>query len=65
VASASRTSKTCSASAKLLVKITKIDDRGKLSLEPVLEEAADQEGRAAASEGPEAPPKAECFVARR
>jgi polyribonucleotide nucleotidyltransferase len=50
---------------KLLVKITKIDDRGKLSLEPVLEEAADQEGRAAASEGPEAPPKAECFVARR
>ncbi|MEU1973561.1 polyribonucleotide nucleotidyltransferase [Microbacterium sp. NPDC019599] len=40
---------------KLLVRITKIDDRGKLSLEPVLEEAADQEGRAAASEGPEAP----------
>jgi len=40
---------------KLLVKITKIDDRGKLSLEPVLEEAADQEGRAAASEGPEGP----------
>ncbi len=40
---------------KILVKITKIDDRGKLSLEPVLEEAADQEGRAAASEGPEAP----------
>ncbi|MEV7693925.1 polyribonucleotide nucleotidyltransferase [Microbacterium sp. NPDC089189] len=40
---------------KLLVKITKIDDRGKLSLEPVTEEAADQEGRAAASAGPEAP----------
>ncbi|GAA3206535.1 polyribonucleotide nucleotidyltransferase [Microbacterium terregens] len=40
---------------KLLVKITKIDDRGKLSLEPVVEEAADQEGRAAASAGPEAP----------
>ena len=40
---------------KLLVKITKIDDRGKLSLEPVLEEAADQEGRDAASSGPEAP----------
>ncbi len=40
---------------KLLVKITKIDDRGKLSLEPVLEEAADQEGRAAANPGPEAP----------
>ncbi len=37
---------------KILVKITKIDDRGKLSLEPVLEEPADQEGRAAASEGP-------------
>ena len=34
---------------KILVKITKIDDRGKLSLEPVLEEPADQEGRAAAS----------------
>ena len=40
---------------KILVKITKIDDRGKLSLEPVLEEPADQEGRAAASHGPEAP----------
>ncbi len=40
---------------KILVKITKIDDRGKLSLEPVVEEAADQEGRAAASAGPEAP----------
>lgn len=37
---------------KILVKITKIDDRGKLSLAPVLEEAADQEGSAAASEGP-------------
>ncbi|MGL4256451.1 MAG: polyribonucleotide nucleotidyltransferase [Microbacterium sp.] len=37
---------------KLLVRITKIDDRGKLSLEPVQEEAADQEGSAAASEGP-------------
>jgi len=40
---------------KLLVRITKIDDRGKLSLEPVLEEAADQEGRAAANPGPEEP----------
>src|SRR6188768_874298 len=40
---------------KVLVKITKVDDRGKLSLEPVVEEPADQEGRAAASEGPEAP----------
>jgi polyribonucleotide nucleotidyltransferase len=44
---------------KLLVRITKIDDRGKLSLEPVtdepVEEPADQEGSAAASDGPEAP----------
>ncbi|MCC2033823.1 polyribonucleotide nucleotidyltransferase [Microbacterium allomyrinae] len=40
---------------KLLVKITKIDDRGKLSLEPVVEEPADQEGRDAANPGPEAP----------
>jgi polyribonucleotide nucleotidyltransferase len=39
---------------KILVKITKIDDRGKLSLEPVVEEA-DTQGSAAASEGPEAP----------
>ena len=35
-----------------LTAITKVDDRGKLSLEPVLEEPADQEGRDAASEGP-------------
>ncbi|MFG6443695.1 polyribonucleotide nucleotidyltransferase [Microbacterium sp. P06] len=42
---------------KILVRITKIDDRGKLSLEPVTDdqEAADQEGSAAASDGPEAP----------
>ena len=40
---------------KILVKITKIDDRGKLSLEPVTDEPADQEGRAAANPGPEAP----------
>jgi polyribonucleotide nucleotidyltransferase len=40
---------------KLLVRITKVDDRGKLSLEPVLEEAADQESRAAANPGPEGP----------
>ncbi|MFJ6653967.1 polyribonucleotide nucleotidyltransferase [Microbacterium sp. NPDC091313] len=32
---------------KLLVRITKIDDRGKLSLEPVLEEAASAEAPAA------------------
>ncbi|WP_440665156.1 polyribonucleotide nucleotidyltransferase [Clavibacter nebraskensis] len=40
---------------KILVEITKIDDRGKLSLAPVLEEAADQEGRDAASHGSELP----------
>ncbi|MBM7411227.1 polyribonucleotide nucleotidyltransferase [Clavibacter michiganensis] len=40
---------------KILVEITKIDDRGKLSLAPVLEEAADQEGRDAANHGSEAP----------
>ncbi len=40
---------------KILVKITKIDDRGKLSLEPVVEESADQAGRDAVSEAPEAP----------
>jgi polyribonucleotide nucleotidyltransferase len=42
---------------KVLVEITKIDDRGKLSLAPVLadEAEADTHGRDAASEGPEAP----------
>jgi polyribonucleotide nucleotidyltransferase len=40
---------------KVLVEITKIDDRGKLSLAPVTEETADTDSRAAASEGPEAP----------
>ncbi|TDN88609.1 polyribonucleotide nucleotidyltransferase [Microbacterium sp. BK668] len=40
---------------KLLVRITKIDDRGKLSLEPVLEEAAAEQGDAAPAEGAEAP----------
>jgi polyribonucleotide nucleotidyltransferase len=40
---------------KILVEITKIDDRGKLSLAPVLADAADTEGSAAHSEGPEAP----------
>ncbi|WP_230007484.1 S1 RNA-binding domain-containing protein, partial [Microbacterium sp. Bi128] len=46
---------------KILVRITKIDDRGKLSLEPVIDEAtettepADTQSSAAASEGPEAP----------
>ncbi|KZC96032.1 polyribonucleotide nucleotidyltransferase [Clavibacter tessellarius] len=40
---------------KILVEITKIDDRGKLSLAPVLEEAADQEGRDAASHGTDEP----------
>jgi polyribonucleotide nucleotidyltransferase len=40
---------------KILVEITKIDDRGKLSLAPVLAETADTDSSAAASEGPEAP----------
>ncbi|TFC00405.1 polyribonucleotide nucleotidyltransferase [Cryobacterium adonitolivorans] len=40
---------------KVLVEITKIDDRGKLSLAPVLPDEADTHGRDAASEGPEAP----------
>ena len=46
---------------KILVRITKIDDRGKLSLEPVIDdevttpEPADTQSSAAASEGPEAP----------
>ena len=40
---------------KVLVEITKIDDRGKLSLAPVLEEGADTEGRGAAAEHAEAP----------
>jgi len=42
---------------KIQVEITKIDDRGKLSLAPVIDEAvaADTEGSAAASEGPDAP----------
>jgi len=39
---------------KVLVEITKIDDRGKLSLSPVLEEAADTEGRAAAADSADA-----------
>ncbi len=39
---------------KVLVEITKIDDRGKLSLAPVLEEAADTEGRAAAADSADA-----------
>ncbi len=42
---------------KIMVEITKMDDRGKLSLAPVVEEAepADTEGSAAGNEGPEAP----------
>lgn len=40
---------------KILVEITKIDDRGKLSLAPVIADEADTHGRDAASEGPEAP----------
>ncbi|MFB2581864.1 polyribonucleotide nucleotidyltransferase [Herbiconiux sp. P15] len=40
---------------KILVEITKTDDRGKLSLAPVLAETGDTDGSSAASEGPEAP----------
>jgi polyribonucleotide nucleotidyltransferase len=42
---------------KIQVEITKIDDRGKLSLAPVEDETVggDTDGSAAASEGPEAP----------
>ncbi|KQR52569.1 polyribonucleotide nucleotidyltransferase [Leifsonia sp. Leaf336] len=40
---------------KILVEITKIDDRGKLSLAPVLADEADTQGRDAASEGPTEP----------
>ncbi|MFT4285309.1 MAG: polyribonucleotide nucleotidyltransferase, partial [Protaetiibacter sp.] len=41
---------------KIMVEITKMDDRGKLSLAPVVDtEEADTEGSAAHSEGPEAP----------
>lgn len=40
---------------KILVEITKIDDRGKLSLAPVLADEADTQGRDAASEGPVEP----------
>lgn len=39
---------------KIMVEITKMDDRGKLSLAPVVEDG-DTEGSAAASDGPEAP----------
>ncbi|UBH05560.1 polyribonucleotide nucleotidyltransferase [Leucobacter sp. Psy1] len=40
---------------KVLVKITKVDDRGKLSLEPVIEEAAAAAGAAVAAETTELP----------
>jgi len=40
---------------KILVEITKIDDRGKLSLAPVIADEADTHGRDAASEGPSEP----------
>ena len=40
---------------KILVEITKIDDRGKLSLAPVIADEADTHGRDAASEGPAEP----------
>ena len=44
---------------KLLVEITKIDDRGKLSLAPVLQEDADADSRAATGEHSEAPAEGE------
>ena len=40
---------------KILVEITKIDDRGKLSLEPVVEEAAARRRARCRPEEPEAP----------
>ncbi|GAA2180787.1 polyribonucleotide nucleotidyltransferase [Leucobacter tardus] len=40
---------------KVLVKITKVDDRGKLSLEPVIEEAASAAAAAVAAEPTELP----------
>ena len=40
---------------KIQVEITKMDDRGKLSLAPVVEESGDTDSSAAASEGPETP----------
>ena len=45
---------------KIQVEITKIDDRGKLSLAPVVDEAdaADTDGSAAAARAPRLPPKA-------
>jgi polyribonucleotide nucleotidyltransferase len=46
---------------KIMVEITKMDDRGKLSLAPVVDEAdaADTDSSAAASEGPTAPAEGE------
>jgi polyribonucleotide nucleotidyltransferase len=46
---------------KIMVEITKMDDRGKLSLAPVVEdtETADTDSSAAASEGPMAPAEGE------
>jgi polyribonucleotide nucleotidyltransferase len=40
---------------KILVEITKIDDRGKLSLAPVLADEAETHGRDAHSQGPSDP----------
>lgn len=40
---------------KILVEVTKVDDRGKLSLQPVLAEGADTEGGEAPVEAAEAP----------
>jgi polyribonucleotide nucleotidyltransferase len=40
---------------KILVQITKVDDRGKLSLQPVVAEEADTDGSGASSENPTEP----------
>jgi polyribonucleotide nucleotidyltransferase len=37
---------------KIMVEITKMDDKGKLSLAPVVEGDGDSESSAASSEGP-------------
>jgi polyribonucleotide nucleotidyltransferase len=40
---------------KILVQITKVDDRGKLSLQPVIAEEADTEGRGATTDSSSEP----------
>ncbi|HWU46562.1 MAG TPA: polyribonucleotide nucleotidyltransferase [Humibacter sp.] len=48
---------------KILVEITKIDDRGKLSLQPVIADEADTHGRDAHSEGPVEPAEGADIIA--